>query len=76
MGLFRLGIWLHPKELNSLFNVLDSDGGGQIDVGEFQAFWDDNGDKPRDDMVGFKSAMLRVARALSPLAIRMNSVDD
>jgi Ca2+-binding EF-hand superfamily protein len=40
MGLFSLGIWLHPAELAALLEDLDSDGGGNIDQEEFEKFWD------------------------------------
>ncbi len=40
MGLFALGIWLAPTELQSLLETLDQDGGGDIDLAEFQSFWD------------------------------------
>ena len=39
MGLFGLGVWLAPKELQSLLETLDKDGGGDIDFAEFRAFW-------------------------------------
>ena len=38
-GLFSLGIWLHPKELECLLGILDKDGGGDIDADEFKTFW-------------------------------------
>jgi len=40
VGLFGLGIWLHPAELAALLDALDEDGGGEIDVEEFETFWD------------------------------------
>jgi hypothetical protein len=40
MGLFTLGVWLAPAELQVLLDTLDKDGGGDIDLGEFKAFWD------------------------------------
>jgi hypothetical protein len=40
MGLFNLGVWLAPTELQSLLETLDKDGGGDVDVAEFKAFWD------------------------------------
>jgi Ca2+-binding EF-hand superfamily protein len=39
VGLFSLGIWLHPSELAVLLEALDEDGGGNIDLEEFQSFW-------------------------------------
>ncbi len=41
MGLFRLGVWLHPTEMQALVEALDEDGGGSIDLDEFQLFWDE-----------------------------------
>ena len=38
-GLFALGVWLAPTELQSLLETLDEDGGGDIDYGEFESFW-------------------------------------
>ena len=38
-GLYRLGVWLRPKELQALLDTLDSDGGGDIDTAEFSAYW-------------------------------------
>ena len=40
MGLFSLGVWLAPAELQVLLDALDKDGGGDIDFAEFAAFWD------------------------------------
>jgi hypothetical protein len=40
MGLFALGVWLAPTELQALLATLDQDGGGDIDPEEFQSFWD------------------------------------
>jgi len=40
VGLFSLGIWLHPAEIAALLEVLDEDGGGEIDVDEFSNFWE------------------------------------
>ena len=39
-GLYRLGVWLRPKELQALLDNLDTDGGGDIDIAEFIAYWD------------------------------------
>ncbi len=39
-GLYRLGVWLRPKELQALLDTLDSDGGGDIDAAEFRSYWD------------------------------------
>ncbi|KAJ1477152.1 hypothetical protein T484DRAFT_1822344 [Baffinella frigidus] len=39
MGLFQMGIWLHPTELKTLFEHVDADEGGSVDLGEFQDFW-------------------------------------
>ena len=39
MGLFALGVWLNPSELEMLLTTLDEDGGGDIDFGEFVSFW-------------------------------------
>jgi len=39
VGLFRLGIWLQPPELNALMEKLDEDGGGEIDLDEFVAWY-------------------------------------
>ncbi len=38
-GLYQLGIWLSPKELQALLDTLDKDGGGDIDIGELELFW-------------------------------------
>lgn len=40
MGLFSLGIWLHPAETAALLDALDEDGGGEIDLDEFSNWWD------------------------------------
>ena len=40
MGLFALGVWLAPSELQSLLETLDQDGGGDVDQEEFRKFWD------------------------------------
>ena len=39
MGLFALGVWLHPSESDALIQQLDSDGGGEIELDELQDFW-------------------------------------
>ncbi len=39
MGLFSLGVWLSPSELEMLLATLDKDGGGDVDFGEFESFW-------------------------------------
>jgi hypothetical protein len=39
MGLFALGVWLAPTELQILLETLDQDGGGDIDLEEFRSFW-------------------------------------
>jgi len=39
VGLFRLGVWLQPTELAALMEVLDEDGGGEIDLAEFSTWW-------------------------------------
>ena len=39
MGLFALGVWLSPSELEMLLTTLDEDGGGTIDFSEFESFW-------------------------------------
>ena len=38
-GLHRLGVWLRPTELATLFAAVDEDGGGDVDFDEFEAFW-------------------------------------
>jgi hypothetical protein len=43
MGLFALGVWLIPSELEMLLATLDKDGGGDIDFGEFESFWNTTG---------------------------------
>ena len=40
MGLFALGVWLHPSESAALMEQLDSDGGGEIELEELKEFWD------------------------------------
>ena len=40
MGLFALGVWLHPSESVALMEQLDSDGGGEIELEELKEFWD------------------------------------
>jgi hypothetical protein len=39
-GLFGVGIWLHPNETRALFETLDEDGSGSIDLSEFVEFWE------------------------------------
>jgi len=39
-GLFKMGIWLHPTELKTLFEEVDEDDGGDVDLAEFVAFWE------------------------------------
>ena len=39
-GLFSLGIWLAPSDLQNLFTTMDRDGSGEIDFEEYQFFWD------------------------------------
>jgi Ca2+-binding EF-hand superfamily protein len=34
-----LGVWLRPTELKTLFEAVDEDGGGDVDFGEFESFW-------------------------------------
>ena len=48
-GLFEIGIWLHPDETKAMFEVIDEDDGGTIDVDEFTAFWDGYCDNTWDD---------------------------
>jgi len=38
-GLFSLGIWLRPFELKTLFECVDKDNGGEVDLSEFEDFW-------------------------------------
>jgi len=40
MGLFSLGVWLHPSESSALMDALDSDGGGEIELDELTEYWD------------------------------------
>ena len=40
IGLFALGVWLHPSESAALMEQLDSDGGGEIELEELKEFWD------------------------------------
>lgn len=40
IGLFQLGIWLHPNEMEALMSVLDEDEGGEVDGAEFHQFWE------------------------------------
>lgn len=40
VGLFKLGVWLHPSELRTLFSLVDKDNGGDVDEAEFVEFWD------------------------------------
>jgi Ca2+-binding EF-hand superfamily protein len=35
-----MGIWLHPTELKTLFEEVDEDDGGDVDLAEFVAFWE------------------------------------
>lgn len=37
--LWQLGVWLRPTELKTLFEAVDKDGGGDVDIGEFESFW-------------------------------------
>ncbi len=37
--LLQLGVWLRPTELKTLFEAVDQDGGGDVDIGEFESFW-------------------------------------
>jgi hypothetical protein len=39
MGLFALGVWLNPSELDMLLTTLDENGSGDIDFSEFVSFW-------------------------------------
>jgi hypothetical protein len=36
----QLGVWLHPKELQVLFSLVDEDDGGDVDEEEFVRFWE------------------------------------
>jgi Ca2+-binding EF-hand superfamily protein len=38
-GLFMLGVWLRPTELQTLFESVDKDNGGDVDFSEFEYFW-------------------------------------
>ena len=38
-ALFRIGLWLNQSEISLLMSVLDTDGGGNIEVEEFVEFW-------------------------------------
>lgn len=38
-GLFRLGVWLPPKDAIIILSILDVDNDGQIDETELEAFW-------------------------------------
>ena len=39
LGLFKLGVWLHPSESQALMDVLDGDGGGEIEEDEMEDYW-------------------------------------
>jgi len=39
VGLFQLGVWLHPTEMKTLFELVDEDDGGDVDIEEFKKFW-------------------------------------
>jgi len=45
--------------------VLDSDGGGEIDVEEFEEFWSNNGDIEPEDGDDFRDKLLQLTRASS-----------
>ncbi|EKX52163.1 hypothetical protein GUITHDRAFT_102065 [Guillardia theta CCMP2712] len=56
VGLFRLGIWLSPIEIEALMNVLDEDQGGDVSFQEWYRFWKlnidlDTGTLRADDVV-------------------------
>ena len=48
-GLFEMGIWLHPDETKAMFEVIDEDDGGTVDIDEFTAFWEGYCDNTWDD---------------------------
>ena len=48
-GLFEMGIWLHPDETKAMFEAIDEDDGGTIDIDEFIAFWEGYCENTWDD---------------------------